>query len=151
MSPYYRSPPFPKLEFLKFDGDFPRAWREECDMFFKLYAVHPSLKTRFAALNFYGVAKTWLQTVQRIGRVLDWDKLCELVMNHFDKDQYQLLLKRFDALKQTRSVEDYQMEFEKLAQGILLYNNGYDDTYFVTRFVAGLKEEIHSVITLHRP
>jgi hypothetical protein len=32
-----------------------------------------------------------------------------------------------------------------------LYNNGYDDTYFVTRFVAGLKEEIHSVIALHRP
>ena len=43
-------------------------------------------------------------------------------MNYFDKDQYQLLLKRFDALKQTGSVEDYQMEFEKLAQGILLYN-----------------------------
>ena len=43
------------------------------------------------------------------------------------------------------------MEFEKLSQGILLYNSGYDDTYFVTRFVAGLKEEIRSVIALHRP
>ena len=83
--------------------------------------------------------------------MLDWDRLCELVMNCFDKDQYQLLLKWFDALKQIGSVEDYQMEFEKLAQGILLYNSGYDDTYFVTRFVAGLKEEIRSVIALHSP
>jgi hypothetical protein len=39
-------------------------------------------------------------------------------------------------------VEEYQAEFEKPAQGILLYTNNYDDTYFVTRFVAGLRENI---------
>ncbi|XP_066324466.1 uncharacterized protein [Miscanthus floridulus] len=82
-------------------------------MFFKLYAVHPSLKTRFPVLNFRGVAKTWLQTVQRKGRVLDWDQLCELVMNRFDKNQYQLLLKKFEVLKQIASVDEYQTEFEK--------------------------------------
>jgi len=27
----------------------------------------------------------------------------------------------------------------------LLYNNSYDDTYFVTRFITGLKEDIRSV------
>jgi len=43
------------------------------------------------------------------------------------------------------------LEFEKLAHGLLLYNNSYDDTYFVTRFVAGLKDEIRKVIVLHRP
>jgi ribosomal protein L7/L12 len=32
-----------------------------------------------------------------------------------------------------------------------MYNNSYDDTYFVTRFVAGLKDEIKKVIVLHRP
>ena len=42
--------------------------------------------------------------------MLDWDRFCELVMNCFDKDQYQLLLKRFDALKQTGSVEDYHTD-----------------------------------------
>jgi hypothetical protein len=55
------------LEFPKFDGDFPRAWRDECKIFFELYDVHPSLKTRFTALNFWGIAKTWLQTVQGKG------------------------------------------------------------------------------------
>jgi hypothetical protein len=48
-------------------------------------------------------------------------------------------------------VLEYQVEFEHLAHGLLLYNNGYDDTYFVTRFVAGLKEDIRRVIVLHRP
>ena len=37
------------------------------------------------------------------------------------------------------------------ASRILLYNNSYDDTYFVTRFIADLKEDIRSVIALHQP
>jgi hypothetical protein len=37
-----------------------------------------------------------------------------------------------------------------LASGLLLYNN-FDDTYFVNHFVIELKEEILSVIVLHRP
>ena len=36
-------------------------------------------------------------------------------MNKFDRNQYQLLLKRFDKLRQKDSVEEYQLEFEKLA------------------------------------
>jgi hypothetical protein len=32
-----------------------------------------------------------------------------------------------------------------------LYNTGYDEVYFVTKFVSGIKEEIRSVIALHRP
>ena len=31
------------------------------------------------------------------------------------------------------------------ASRILLYHNSYDDTYFVTRFITGLKEDIRSV------
>lgn len=54
-------------------------------------------------------------------------------------------------LKQTGSVADYHSQFEKLAHGILLYNTVYDDVYFVTKFLAGLKEEIRAPIALHRP
>lgn len=38
-----------------------------------------------------------------------------------------------------------------MAHRLLLYNDGYDDTYFVNWFVAGLEEEIRSVIALHQP
>jgi hypothetical protein len=61
------SPPFPKMEFPKFDGEFPRLWRDQCEVFFEVYAVHPSLKTWFATLNFKGMAASWLQTIQRNG------------------------------------------------------------------------------------
>jgi ribosomal protein L32 len=48
-------------------------------------------------------------------------------------------------------VSEYQSQFDELARGILLYNSGFDDTFFITKFLGGLKEEIRSTILLHRP
>lgn len=120
-------------------------------MYFEVYAVSPHLKTRFAALNFKGTAAAWLQTLECRGRILDWDVLCDAALNRFDRDQYQILLRRIDTLRQSGSVSEYLEKFEQLSHGILLYNTAYDYTYFVTKFVGGLKEEIRSAIALHRP
>lgn len=46
---------------------------------------------------------------------------------------------------------DYHSRFEEISHGILLYNPSYDDTFFVTQFLGGLKEEIRAAIALHRP
>jgi hypothetical protein len=48
-------------------------------------------------------------------------------------------------------VVEFIAEFEQSAHNMLLYNLNYDETYFVTWFLAGLKEEIRSGIVLHRP
>ena len=45
---------------------------------------------------------------------------------------------------------EYQQHFEELTHGIILYNPAFDDTYLVTRFLGGLKEEIRATIALHR-
>jgi hypothetical protein len=125
-------PPFPKMEFPKFDGSNPCLWRDQCEVYFEVYAVEEMMKTRFASLNFKGSAATWLQTVERRGRITDWSKLCDLIMAKYDKDQYQILQRQLDSLKQTSSVLEYQAAFEKLAHGIVLYNPAIDDTFFVT-------------------
>ncbi|WVZ81180.1 hypothetical protein U9M48_028591 [Paspalum notatum var. saurae] len=118
------------MEFPKFDGDNPHLWRDRCETYFEVYSVAESLKTRFAALNFMGAAATWLQMMERRGLVIDWDLFCKMVFTRFDRDQYQLQLRQLDMLRQT--------------------GFAYDDTYFVTRFLGGLKEEIRAVIALHR-
>jgi hypothetical protein len=48
-------------------------------------------------------------------------------------------------------MSEYHAEFEKLAHRVLLYNPAIDDTFFVTRFVGGLRDNIRSAILLHRP
>lgn len=128
----------PKLEFPKFDGENPRLWKDRCELYFEVYSVSEALKPRFAALNFDGPAASWLQTVERRGRVQSWEALHTAVGARFDRDQYQLHMKQLDNLKQTGSVTDYYTKFEQLAHCILLYNNAYDDVYFVTRVLSGL-------------
>jgi len=48
-------------------------------------------------------------------------------------------------------VQEYITKFEQAAHNLLLYNPNYDETYFVTRFLTGLKEDIRSGIVQHRP
>jgi hypothetical protein len=45
--------------------------------------------------------------MERRGRIGDWTKLCDPVMAKYDKDQYQVLLRWLDSLKQTTSVLEY--------------------------------------------
>lgn len=149
--PSLHPPLFPKLEFPKFDGSNPRLWMDHCAMYFEVYVVHPSLKTRFVVLNFVGTAKTWLHTAERKERVADWPTLCKLVMGRFVKGQYPLILKQFEAMTQSGTVLEFIVEFEQAAHNLLLYNPNYAKTYFVIRFLARLKEDIRSAIVLHRP
>lgn len=141
----------PKIDFLKFDGVNPRLWREQCEFYFDIYGVSDSMKTRFATLNFVGSAAIWLQTVQLRRRFQTWEEMHQAVFAHFDKDQYPLHMKQLESLRQTGTVAEYQAKFEQLAHSILLYNPSYDDVFFVTRFLRGLKEEIRVPLILHRP
>jgi hypothetical protein len=53
-------PPFPKMDFLKFDRSNPCLWHEQCKLYFDVYVVQEPMKTRFAVLNFKGNAAAWL-------------------------------------------------------------------------------------------
>ena len=134
-SPMPRSSPLPKLDFPKFDGENPRIWRDRCEMFFEVYGVSESLKTRFAALNFSGAAASWLHSVECKGRVTEWEEFCTLVCERFDRNQYQDHMKNLDSLRQLGSVDEYYNRFVELAHQILLYNPAYDHVFFVTRFL----------------
>jgi hypothetical protein len=139
------------MDFPTFDGTNPRLWKDRCETYFEIFGVSDALKPRFAALNFTDTAAAWLQTVELRGRITSWDVLHEAVCARFDRDQYQLHMKQLDNLKQTSSVAEYHAKFEQLAHSIMLYNPNYDDTFFVVRFLGGLKDDIRAPIALHRP
>jgi len=141
----------PKMDFPKFDGTNPRLWREQCEVYFEIYGVSEFMKPRFATLNFVGSAAIWLQSVQLKNRFQTWEAMHTAVSAYFDKDQYPLHMKQLESLKQLGTVTEYQSKFQELAHSILLYNPSYDDVFFVTRFLGGLKEEIRGPLVLHRP
>jgi hypothetical protein len=50
------------------------------------------------------------------------------------------------ALKQIGTIEDYTTQFHKLQYKITMHNAKHEELYFVTQYVAGLKDDIKAVI-----
>lgn len=94
----------PKMDFPKFDGENPKLWQQDCETYFELYHVLPSLRTRYASLNFRGTAALWLRNVESKGKLEDWGEMCRLVHEKFVKNKYVQYHRQLRQLKQLRSV-----------------------------------------------
>ncbi|XBJ04555.1 hypothetical protein VPH35_023472 [Triticum aestivum] len=150
--PYSHSGPrLPKSDFPKFTGDNPKWWKEQCEKYFKMYHVNPELWVDFATMHFTGNAALWLQTFEAMHSVDSWPALCVGVFAKFNKNQYAKLMDMFFAFRQVASVDEYAHTFEEFMHKILVYNHSYDETFFVNRFIDGLKPDIKSAIKLHNP
>jgi hypothetical protein len=65
-----------------------------------------------------------------------------VVISKFGVAAYPKALRRLMAVKQTDTLEAYISEFEQDRYGVTVHNPLFDETYFVTQFVRGLKFEI---------
>lgn len=49
-----RSPPLPKMKFPKFDGENPRLWHGQCEIYFKVYFGESPLEDPVCGVEFHG-------------------------------------------------------------------------------------------------
>lgn len=54
-------------------------------------------------------------------------------------------------IRQSSDVTTYHQQFQLLMHKLLTHNPSLDDTFFVAKFLKGLKKEIRSPILLHKP
>jgi hypothetical protein len=141
----------PKLDFPKFNGDNSEIWAKKCEVYFDVFSVPESLRTRYATVNFIDRAALWLETVEVSGRIEDWSMLCSLVFKRWDKDQHHIFMRQILVLKQTGSVAEYIEKFEDLRHQLLLHEPSASNVFFVAHFLDGLRDDIRFVITIHRP
>uniref|UniRef100_A0A0A9D1W1 Reverse transcriptase domain-containing protein n=1 Tax=Arundo donax TaxID=35708 RepID=A0A0A9D1W1_ARUDO len=144
-------PRMPKTEFPKFDGDNPKWWKDKCEKYFDMYNVPSHSWASFATMHFTSTAALWLQTYEIMHRIDSWPELVVAVNNKFGKDKYQQYIDELLHIQQISTVGAYHAKFEELMHRVLIHNGSYDETFFVSRFIQGLKEEIRSVIKLHKP
>ena len=93
----------------------------------------------FATMHFVGNAALWLQTYEAEHDVLNWEELCVAIHGKFGKDKHHKYLEALERWKQTHTVEKYYKKIEALRHRVLVHNKHYDEAYFVTKFVNGLK------------
>jgi hypothetical protein len=138
---HQRSRP-PKTKFPRFDGENPKWWKTVSEKYFALYAVDHDTWASFASMHFVGSAALWLQSYEAEHDVDGWEELCVAVHTKFGKNKHQRYLAALERCKQTGTVEQYYHKFEELRHKVLVHNKHYDETFFVTKFVNGLRKDI---------
>lgn len=139
----------PKTNFPKFDGTHPKIWKEKAEKYFHMFHVPVECMVDYATLHFTGQAALWLQTYEAQHTVDNWAQLCVAVCQKFGKDLYYSQMSQTLDIKQLTDVDSHQQEFEQLMHQLLTHNPALDETFFVAKFVKGLKKEIRSAIVLH--
>lgn len=147
----YRNARPPKSDFPKFNGDNPRWWKKTCEKYFAMYSVDHENWASYATIHFIGNAALWLQNIEADHDVENWEELCVAVHAKFGRDKHHRALEALERCKQVGNVEQYFMKFEELRHKVLVHNNHYDEAFFVTKFISGLRKEIQRGIRLHKP
>ncbi|KAJ4777533.1 polyprotein [Rhynchospora pubera] len=141
--------PAPKLEFPTFSGNNPRGWLYKCERFFQMAQIPERHKLEVATMHMQGKAETWVQGVVREG--MFWEEFAHEVIDRFEPKTTMGLVGEFNKLKQLADVESYRCKFEELRLLMLKENHTYDEQYFMTSYLSGLKEELRLKVLSTRP
>jgi hypothetical protein len=98
-----------------------------------------------------GNAALWLKAYRLRHSLTTWPELMSAVLEKFGADDYRKYLKQLLALRQTGTVEEYQLQFESLSYQVSIQNPHYDEQFFVSQFIKGLKNELRASVESHMP
>lgn len=123
-------------------GLFPSLHRARLALVSLLYLTHGHMD---------GNAGRWLKAYRLRHEVNTWPELMRAVEEKFGADDYRKYLKQLLALKQKGTVEEYQLQFEELSYQIAIQNPHYDEQFYVSHFIRGLKPEIRGAVEAQMP
>lgn len=141
----------PPLEFPRFDGSNPKIWIKKCENYFDICAINPEHQVKLAVMFMIGTAAFWLQTIEMDLKKCSWPVLCHAVIERFERDQYNHVIRQFFHINQSGSVAEYVEQFDELVHQILAHDPYFSTSVTTSQFVDGLKSEIKSVVLVHRP
>jgi hypothetical protein len=82
---------------------------------------------------------------------LDWCQFKLAILSEFDLSTHADKMLELLTLKQTGTVVDYKVKFKKLVYHLRLFDKAISETFLVTQFVLGLKQEIRAGVELQFP
>jgi hypothetical protein len=106
---------------------------------------------RLATLHCQGPTQTWWRSLRTLAQFIHWTQFCSIVSNRFFSHSAHSSLENFYHLKQTSSVAEYIQQFEEMMSLMQIEHLGLSEPYFVSSFIAGLKEGIKHYLIPHNP
>jgi hypothetical protein len=80
-----------------------------------------------------------------------WPQFIAAIEAEFGGDDRGKSIKALLALKQIHSVAEYIHEFQAVTYQVLMFNPNYDDQFFISHFIKGLKWELRGAVESQVP
>jgi hypothetical protein len=97
-----------------------------------------------------GNAALWLKAYRLRHEISTWTALM-IAVEKFGADDHRCYMKQLLQLKQRGTVEEYQAQFEELAYQIAIQNPHYDEQFYISQFIKGLKSELQAAVESQVP
>ena len=140
---------FSCIKFPKFNGEGFKSWLYKCDQFFEVDETPSEAKVRIAAMHLEGKALQCHQVFMKARISRDppaWEEYVKALGSRFGDCLYDDPMGDLKGLRQTRSVREYQDAFEEFLNRVDL-----PESYAVSCFIRGLKEEIQLAVRMFTP
>lgn len=116
-----------------------------------MYEVDPAVWVRVATMSFVGLATRWIQYVEHKLALVSWHEFGLMIQERCGKDQHESLLRQLLHIHQVSSVVDYVEQFSQLVDQLNAYQPHVDSLYYTTKFIDGLKDDVHFVVLVQCP
>ncbi|KAL8091683.1 hypothetical protein AgCh_034082 [Apium graveolens] len=143
--------PHPKIEFPRFNGIDPKGWVLKAEQYFDFVSIEEAKKVKLAVMHFEGKASTWYRYYQTSKVNVHWKTFQNDVILEFENPESRKVQDQFNKLKQTTTVGEYEDQFEEMRALVVHKNKGFNEEYFMSSFISGLKESIKVVVRMFRP
>jgi len=91
------------------------------------------------------------QSVEDKLRSAEWSDFSKFLLDRFGRKQKELLIRQLFHIRQSGSVADYVSQFSELLDQLVAYGHVTEPIYYAMRFLDGLRSDIKSAVSLHRP
>jgi hypothetical protein len=116
-----------------------------------VFNISPTLWLTTATLHLDGNAAIWLQSYKQRHALGGWPQFIAAIEAEFGGDDRRKSMKALLALKQIHSVAEYIHEFQAVTYQVLMFNPNYDDQFFISHFIKGLKWELRGAVESQVP
>ncbi|KAH0706344.1 hypothetical protein KY285_010847 [Solanum tuberosum] len=139
--------PYTKMEFPRFEGGNPKGWILKAEIFFCYYQTQEEHNVDIAMMYLEGDALDLFSWINRERTLLYWEELVKALQENYGAAEFQNPNEHLCNIQQTCSVHEYHQEFAKRSSRV----TNWPDHYLLGLFLNGLKEELKSVVRIHKP
>jgi hypothetical protein len=104
-----------------------------------------------ATLHCHGTAQTLWRLLRTPANFLHWTQFCSMLSNIFSPHSAHASLENFHHIKQTTSITNYIQRFEETMDLMQMDYPNLSEPYFVSSFIADLREGIKHYLIPHSP